>query len=206
MDHPYQKEMRNHYTSHDLGSRLHDTIGLYKGVPHYLQVVGGKIQIHEMPTLSSSQTIDPSDPDLDIQSLEVGYFNLKVQNEWRVGYAYRNPSKSGYRQTISASNLNLAGIDGSPWPWGGVNYVNHGGFVDSLKNIYPSFRTDFEGEIAFSKSVAVKKDTLGVMTVYVRREPVGYLTPTDTTLHIKPCSIDWVLRRELSAFPFKLQG
>jgi len=214
----YPEKMSNLYRGDDVTNRINGTFIRYKGVPYYAVTEAKNtlglyaIPIDQRSKSAMTHVVSVEDDDLDISSIELGYMN--EENETgrsdvvlKTLYAYRNPSRQGYRQGIWEGNVRFESLDGKPVHYTLSHYSV--GIANLLKNNYPSFDEAMErlakyGEVALSREVGISQDKLGVRKIFYRGEQIGYGTPSDPQIYLRSSPASWIFRKNLSVFPWKV--
>lgn len=196
----YPEKMPQKYVGADLTSRVHETFVKFKDEAWYAVISTPKTFTLYKPGDTDIKLSVPVDsPDLDISSIELGYF----QDEDGAYYARRQTSKK-YKQGVSPSNISVfsAGINKDPRRF---DLVNHKGFARMLDDKYPEI-TNLNGtlsamsegaQVALSKDVAVEKDVFGIIKVFVRQVPAGYVTPGSSGIVYRKTRVNWVFEEML---------
>lgn len=150
--------------------------------------------------------IKPNDPDLDISSIELGYFNApkKFGDGTEAIYAFRSPAKR-YRQGISNNNVEFCTIDGSiplQAMRNGVYFVAHPSFYDALRGKFPSFEEaldilETQTEVALSQELAIKMTDIDIIFLYFRTKMVGYIKKSNKSVYIPDRKTAWIVERIL---------
>lgn len=215
----YPELMPNRYQlNHDIEARLNGCIIRYKGVPVYSEMRTNKnLLLHHLPLNNKFIEVKPSDPGIDISSIELGFCNSTAPDfdtrsfseskfeANRVLYSSRAPKKV-YRQGLHSHNTTsvLLGRDQS-YP---CNIVSDHGFIAMLLDIYPSFDLAMRvlrpgNPVAISRDIALSKDRLNRITLYSRNEEVGFIY--DGVLNILPSKSSWIYKKMLGNLPVKFK-
>ena len=169
---------------HDLETRLGGSIFMYKGIPYRMSYESGIIRTNDIRDGSVGPKISPSDPDVDISSIELGYVNTYGVGDSDQNYPDRTavfvtrlPYKQ-WKQGIHPTNVQLFAVDGDYISWGKESLLYSKGFAEMCMGQYPRMSlalTLRPGEsVALSKDIAIKKSDVEVTGVYYKCKPVGY--------------------------------
>lgn len=215
----FERKMRNHYTTQkDIYDRLNDTVLLFKGEPHYIQTNGVSFCGYPLDDYQIKNTkidIDPSDPELDISAIEIGYVNIEPGcrlNGNKVGMSvyYRSHPTKQYHQGIQPSRMEVESpIDGRR-----LEFCPSTMGLPLAKAIREEFPTVHEAiwginsglwsSCAISKDVCLVGEKSGLMTVAIRRENIGSLIPGQNKVLVKDNEFVWVIQRLLSRFSISI--
>lgn len=192
-------------TERDLIDRLHGTLCRYGGKVRYVSVEGKtRLILCDPVTHKRLETIKPDDPEFDISSPEIGYFNHEFQGENSVLFIQRHPYRR-YRQGLYGECCSIREIDGTTSSkFSPVSLMNSKGLIDSIEGTFPSFfhatrflSTVRKGEIAISRNIAFKKFESGVTFVYCEKEDIGFILPNGSTVMYAQSDTSWVLDQVL---------
>lgn len=195
-------KMRNKYTlASDLADRLDHCYFMYKEQP-VLCTVRDHGETLKLWDVTGNEVIadkvSPSDPDLDIASIELGYVQSSPYSGNRVAYLSRWPEKR-YKQGVCSNNVKVNRIDGTPA--GGFQVLGTKEFGRMLADDYDDILgrlSDLEvGEYAISKDIAIKKTNVGVVFVYYKMDEVGWIPPKEQGISIIDREWSWVIERML---------
>jgi hypothetical protein len=225
----YERMPNRYQTENDLSARLHGTICRYKDQPVYVYVDGKNLHLKHPVTRIDIIQIKWDDPDFDISSPELGYFNLLTLSDRspknRVFYAERQPVKK-WRQGLNPNVLHYSDIEGDPdkshipgMPQD--HWLADQGFYDMLTNEYPSLNKAFDileaetfstkygiyscKEIAISKDTAIQKTKSGVYQVFYKCDNVGWVAPGTRTVNVKSSEMGWIISKFLKEFNWRVE-
>lgn len=171
-------------TYKDLSDRLDGTICRYGGKVVYVRVSMAEndedeplVYLYEWPHSDKLfMQIDPNDPLFDISLIDLGYMNYIYDNKNIVLYPYRSASKK-YKQGTSMGYCYTKNIDGTHSDYGSQSMQSQG-FVDMVNRKYPPLAAlELHKELALSKDVAVRVDSLGVREFYWRLMKIAIQVP-----------------------------
>lgn len=214
-------KMANRYNSHkDLSDRLDGTICRYKNEPVFVRVESARsLALFELSTMSYSgeivANIRPNDPEFDISSPELGYFNntrynpkLQTHDFVDVRYMIRNPVRR-YKQGLNDHCVSGYRINGVEIGSSGALYTK--GFKESLMDEFPSVSQAMamlddgsRQEVAVSQAIALTRISSGLTLVYIRMANVGWILPGKTDVMLKQTDYTWVYERILSAVDWRV--
>jgi len=195
-------------THADLEARLHGTICRYKNEP--VLVIVESVKMLKLLDLSGNNIlhrIHPADPEFDVSSPELGYFNvfdqIKVVN--RVYYLERLPYRK-FRQGLSSDVVAGKTIDGEHLG-GTQSILQDKTFGEGLSGTYPSLREGLKilsetksKEVAVGREVALLKTDSGVVQVYFRTKNIGWIAPESTSVSILKDQNSWIYSRVLRSY------
>lgn len=200
----YERMANRYSTMKDLSDRLHGTICRYKNVPATVSVVSEKcLMLTDICNGELIAKIKPDDPDFDISSPELGYFNYNESDGDAAIYTARQPYRR-FRQGLYQQACNFSTIDGASLRgYYGKTFFSTKGFYNLLIGKFPSveeaqaiLRSDSKiEEIAISPSIALKKTGAGLILVYFRTTNVGWIKPDSNEVEIVVGEFDWVVER-----------
>lgn len=171
-------------TYKDLSDRLDGTICRYEGNVVFVRVSMADddeerpvVYLYDWPqTDKMIKEIEPNDPAFDISLIDLGYMNYICGNKNVVLYPYRSSSKK-YKQGTSTGNCFTKNIDGTPSDYGSHSMQSQG-FVDMVNRKYPPLAAlELHKELALSRDVAVRVDSLGVREFYWRLMKIAVQVP-----------------------------
>lgn len=166
--------MRNKYKGADIRARLGGTIIRYKGQPYHCEVEGEIVALHDIIDKRLIARVSPEDPQLDISSLTLGYFNIKD----KAVYAARQPFRR-YKQGVDIFSLtySTAGAERTRFE---ADQMYCQGFIDGLNQKYPSLKMALKmlkdkthSSVAISQEVAVVDDARNIK-IYIKGEEAGW--------------------------------
>lgn len=178
----YGKMPCGYDTYHDLEARLSGCIVKYRDHPFFCSVDSGgngkgRLFISRLGDIKRENLIEVkvTDPDLDISSTELGYFNIK---KGEVVYIQRAASKI-FKQGIHPDYLRYYDIDGksiNDYRRQGTTLFNQKSMYDGLMGVYPdvTIALETEGCTAVAPDVAIQTLGIGIALVYLRTQRVGY--------------------------------
>lgn len=168
-------------TLKDLADRLDSTICRYEGKVVYVRVMieddeTPSVRLFSWPDENFIKTIEPSDPKFDISMIDMGYMNYIYNGENHVLYPYRTTGKK-YKQGTSTGYCYVKNIDGEASQFGSHSLQSQG-FVDMVDRRYPPISAlSLHKELALSRDVAVRLDSLGVREFFWRTMKVAVQVP-----------------------------
>lgn len=200
--------MRVKYLKQDFEQRLHQGICLYNGRPYSLSLFNAKyVQLSPIHSESKleAQTVEITDPLLDISSPSLGYVNHGPQ----ALYLMRKPERR-YKQTLTAASIEVFDPNGGDG-WSG-NVVYSKGAEEMFLNVYPSFEEALSGlsrkdqvGIAVSRNIALTRDSFDITRVYYKTDFVGTFDMSNNTVVIPNGEIAWVISRYLDGVGWRLE-
>jgi len=205
----YEKMPCKYDTLKDLQDRLHGTYCRYDGKLYYVTVESKDvIVLYDSVSQRPKLNINPSDPNFDISSLEVGYMNLDqkemaqlgVESNGGVLYLMRYPQRR-YRQGVTPECLSayrIENMDISPFRTGSL--LRTAGFRKSIEGDFPSFNEaldDKSAEVALSRDLAIKKTDSGLVLVYYKMVNIGWTLPGDNIVMFRGTPHDWLFQKIL---------
>ena len=203
-------KMSNKYDTYsDLDARLGGTIVRYKDRPFFVSIqpsVGqkGSIHLYKLGDLRASKTmkIKINDPELDISSIELGYYNLSKDD---CAYAIRQPARR-YKQGIYPDNVIWRTVRGTNYEGSKVNIFHRQEVFDGLCGIYPLIRealTIEKGNQAISPDVAIENIPVGMAMVYLKTSLVGYFDKRWGRLILRD-DLNWASEKYVKRFDWRL--
>ncbi len=223
----YNQAMPNTYTiQKDLQDRLDSTLIRYKGIPYKVRVKldddGNTVLFgYRMTNTRASKPdvrISPDDPDLDISMLEAMYINFKYGNEeyehpQRACWLTRGTQKH-YKSATYTQYMTLKDIQGSISSnytpdqvfWNATTEANILGQYPSVEGqleIMKAMRRT-EYEVAVAQRVALKRETIGLIKIYIDTHIVGWIDPDTNQVKITNDDRRWAINRILKPLGFKL--
>ena len=204
-------KMPNKYdTYHDLEARLSGCVVRYKDKPFHCAIqphpsggLKGQILLYKFgdTRVRESMEVQINDPDLDISSIELGYFNI---GDNVCLYAMRPPARR-YKQGIYPDHVTWKAICGRATSEGSRNLFHRAGVFDGLCGVYPAIQealgTD-NGHVAISPDVAVENMPISIALVYCRMHLVGYVDKRSHELILRN-DIDWVSKKYVTRFDWR---
>lgn len=203
----YPERMPNRYTTvKDLTDRLDNTYCRYKGEVVYVRVMDQDLlALLDIVSIETRYKIDPHDPEFDISSIEIGYFNHRDNHgKFHVVRSVRGPEKS-WKSALSRGQINWRSIDNNPCKICVENDVwTSQGFTEMLKDTRMTLEDGlnhlvFCNEIAINRDIALQKTATGIVNVYHSGTPLGWITPKSDKITVVDRKIAWVARDELSS-------
>jgi hypothetical protein len=196
--------MPNKYvTSHDLNQRLNKTLCRYDGKPVYV-LYNGDTQLCLYDVVHGTKKllheIEPEDPKFDISIMELGYFNYEGKYGKGARYAIKHPTK---QWKAALSGCSWVDIQGNK-----VQYndgFHNQGFYDALVGVFPApqealqtILSEEKDEVAISQEVAFGRTPVGVVFIYFRTKPVGWIAPGESKVNVVDHGYSWVVERLLN--------
>ena len=177
--------MRVKYNKRDYTQRLDNGVVFYGDEPMLLRVHDNFFRLYHLATIGySDEHIDVSfdDPLINIQAPKLGFVNNKNLS---AEYLMRMPVRA-YKQSLCLRNL----IGFSPLTNREDNCKSK--FKDiyyTLKNQYPTVDVTLHNLktdqcVAVSRDIALHKDSLGIIKVWYKTLPVGFMSPLSTTVEL----------------------
>lgn len=222
----YDQFMPNMYTyPKDLQDRLDGTVIRYKSKPFYCRTKvapDGAMVLYlygmsDMKRITPALIIKPDDPELDISIIESMYVNYKHSSgafeiPQRACWLTRNTSKHFKSGTYCGySTINT--VDGKRSPdFVADTIVFSKEFEFALEGKYPEVSQQLElmkgmkrheYEVAVGQRVALKRESIGLIKVYIDTKIVGWLDGQDKVI-VTNDDRRWVIIRMLNPLGFKI--
>lgn len=202
--------MRCKYPERDLSQRLDQTICRYKGAPFYVRYNNQRqFRLYKLSEIKTQKYIDifADDPDFDISTIPLGYFNYDLNY---VSYVRRIPQRI-YKQGVTVDSLRFCDLNDKPIA---LNpYIPS--FEEMVMDIYPSLPKifkDIEKEIdrpiekAVSRNIALKLiPKIRIIEVFFKTEKVGWINEGTNTVIVTAPEKGWIVSKYLSGFDWKVE-
>lgn len=207
--------MRCKIPSRDLALKLNDTICRYKKEPVWVRVSDGLLYLYHLDEVNTSgrffATIKSTDPDLDVASVPLGYYQGEGKNNHKVFYLTRIPlRKVKQGLPLNAIRGTQVGDDGLELRGKNHSFLNKS-FIRMIKNEYPKLSDSMKMlrglhskdssqiyQVALSRDIAIEINQMGIINVHYKKLFVGWIQPDKNTVHIPKSELSWVISRYLS--------
>jgi hypothetical protein len=222
----YKQFMPNLYTTmKDLSDRLDSCLVRYKGKPYRCRI---KTESDGSPVLFLYELVNkgvtpnvrckPDDPFLDISILESMYVNFKYSSDefdtpHRACWITRGTGKSYKSATFSGGSV-VKTIDGHQSTEYNCDTIFWTQFMeDAILGKYMALPVVLsvmsnmkrqEYEAAVSQRVALKRESIGLIKVYIDTHIVGWIDPDTGKTKITNDDRRWAINRMLAPLGFKL--
>ena len=227
----YEQFMPNKYEiAKDLSDRLDGTIVRYRGVPYSCKakMPDGLVSNLELYRLGGSKspskiipehTIKPDDPDLDISMLESMYFNYPYTDNntgitknivvWTSSSSSKTYKSGTYPQFIHASCIDGSSdlvIPGECVFWSDLATDCIMGKYPDLDKVLSSWSQikREQAEVAVDQRVALRRESIGLIKLYVDAFMVGWIDPETGQTKITNDDRRWAVQRILEPIGFTL--
>lgn len=206
--------------SQQAGERLHQTVILYDGQPHYVERIDSEHDFDDRIPRANLRPCDPTSPKTSrkqLNSPKFGRFRTMPNLGWMnstqsgVGAVYlerRNlrATKHGLcTNNVTVHNFRFrddwCGCETGAYNFSGFMFDK--GFVDAHNGVFPSLERTLQNirestVIAYSRQFAVARCELGIRWLFRGTDKVGIFTGTDTLNLLAKFSF---LREEIMADP-----
>lgn len=191
----------------DIQRYLSGSVVRYEGHPYYVTFDGiSTFSLYELTDqVNRKMSIKYDDPDLDVDSPELGYY----MDGGRVLRLERQPQKQ-YSQGLTKNNTSVFTLDGKNYP----SYKHPllcQGVANMLLGVYPSLDEAFailetKKEVALSRDVAMNSNGKGYpYTVFFKGETVGFVMPNTRKVVVPNTSKAWIVSRFLAEFTWEIE-
>lgn len=225
----YEEFMPNRYdTAKDISDRLDGTIVRYKGLPYRAKCKMGdfvedmKIGLTKLANVPNQTvpdlTIEHDDPNLDISMLESMYFNHRSQDAFgqpkQIVLWVTSPASKTFKSGTYPSYSYSHSIDGGPNSIVPTEYVFwRQEAEDCIVGKYPTLSFSLalmstmkreKYEVAVSQRVALRRESIGLIKVFIEGHFIGWIDPDTNVMKITNDDRRWAIQRILIPLGFKL--
>lgn len=186
-------------TPRDLKTYVHGGLFFYKKEPvwaHYREV-DGSLMLLDLTKAKKLQSISPDDPDFDVGTPKLGYFEFNNQ----LFEVQKVPTRQ-YNKGITDYNLGVWNVNGvrdtnfyigNLWNQKSIDRLLRGDFGVYKSEVFDRLKDS--PILVYSHDVAFQKLAVGIILVYYKGSNIGYILPDEKTIKMPPDGSLWVIER-----------
>jgi len=203
--------MKNKFLSRDYSQKLNGTFIRYKGLCYYAVVTEeGQISLRMPQHYSSAKGaffVSPTDDDLDISSIPLGYFNY-APNACAI-YVKRLPLRNT-KQGVSVNNITASMCLESSLSHVTSSTVLTASFADAVNDKFPTLSSAREmvsttwHSVAISRDISLSRRSPDICNVFYKEDNIGAYKLSDSTLEITNWTFGYLLSKLVSNFEWRI--